>query len=65
MTLREKSEEWIEHVLDSCCDCSYQISFEAGYRAALKDVADLAERDTRESPNLHVMILAWLKELGE
>ena len=33
-TPEEMAEEYINHVLESQCDCSYQIAFHAGYQAA-------------------------------
>ena len=33
-TPEELAEEFINHVLESQCDCSYRIAFLAGYQAA-------------------------------
>ena len=34
-TPEELAEEYINHVLESQCDCSYRIAFVAGYQAAM------------------------------
>jgi hypothetical protein len=39
-TPEELAEEYINHVLESQCDCSYRIAFFAGYQAAKDQLAD-------------------------
>ena len=34
-TPEQMAEEYINHVLESQCDCSYRIAFLAGYQAAM------------------------------
>ena len=35
-TPEQMAEEYINHVLESQCDCSYRIAFLAGYKAAME-----------------------------
>ena len=37
-TTEQMSEEYINHVLESQCDCSYRIAFLAGYQAAKDEI---------------------------
>ena len=37
------AEEYINHVLESQCDCSYRIAFLAGYQAAKDQVANVSK----------------------
>ena len=35
-TPEQMAEEYINHVLESQCDCSYRIAFLAGFKAAME-----------------------------
>ena len=47
-TPEQLAEEYINHVLESQCDCSYRIAFLAGYQAAKDEYeAKIQELETQ------------------
>ena len=64
-TPEEMAEEYINHVLESQCDCSYQIAFLAGYHTGYNIAYELGFEEALKAQKTLTYIQTEIKKNNE